>query len=143
MLRHFADRIERFAKLAGVDIQKAEDRFSIVLQLRGDRTQTIWIEPGEDLPGGSHIIEFSSICQKMASGLLSGLPKSQAIGLLRLNSRLAIGHYCLIKTGAEEVLAVRSTQIAETMDFEEFKLHCVTVAQLADTWEEKLGRDEF
>ncbi len=63
--------------------------------------------------------------------------------LLRYNTELPFGHFCIMQLGNAETVCVRATQILETMEVQEFEANCVSVAHVADAWEKRLGRDEF
>ena len=128
------------AQIAG---EPFEDGVRCCLRLPGRRRQTVEVRPVAKVSDGLTIIAFEAPCQLLKGGFFSGLSGSQALRLLEFNSTIPIGAFCIVRRGEEEVLTVRSTQILETSDPEELKTHFLAVAQLADQWEERLGRDEF
>ncbi len=137
------ERIARVAKLAGIDGKQQGEMLVYGWDLGDDRDQMVYVAPFGETAGGLQIICFFSPCERLGKGFLSGIGKETAVQLLRLNSQLDFGHFCIMTLGGDELLCVRTTQILETMDPEEFRQHCAHVAQLADSWEEKIGRNEF
>ena len=137
------DKITAIAELAGIGGKRQADTLVYGWDLGEDRDQMVYVAPFAETAGGLKIICFFSPCERLGKGFLSGISKETAIQLLRLNSQLDFGHFCLMKLGGDELLCVRTTHLLETMDAEEFKQNCANVAQLADAWEEKIGRNEF
>ncbi len=136
-------KIHQVAKMAGIKGQKRGSMLMYGFDLGGGRDQTVAVGSFGETPDGMNVICFFSPCERLSSGFLGGLSKSKAVELLRMNTQLAFGHFCIMEIGDEEMLCVRATQILETMAVQEFEAHCMCVAELADAWEAKLGRDDF
>ncbi|MCI0434397.1 MAG: YbjN domain-containing protein [Gemmatimonadetes bacterium] len=137
------DRVLHILQQADYCGEPDSDRIRCQFQLAGQRSQIVEIRCVARTPDGLSIISFESRCQRLGAGFLRGLSGPQAVRLLELNARLAIGAFCIVDGDGEQCIAVRSTQILETMDDEELRTHCMVVAQLADQWEERIGRNEF
>ena len=135
--------IDEVAQTAGIAGKNNGQTLVYGWDLGGDRDQMVYVAPCGETGGGLNIVCFFSPCERLGTGFLSGISKDKAVQLLRLNSQIEFGHFCLMKLGGEEMLCVRTTHLLETMDPEEFKQNCANVAQLADAWEEKIGRNEF
>ena len=128
---------------AGVPSEKYEIGVRCRFQLAGDRHQIVEIEPVTLTPEGNQVISFFSRCERLGKGFFDQLSGTQAINLLKLNSTLPIGHFCIKEIEGQNYLGVQCTQLLETMDLEELGVNLGALAQLADQWEERLGKDEF
>ena len=137
------DTITNIAESAGIGCKRQGDTLVFGWDLGEDRDQMVYVAPFAETAGGLKVICFFSPCERLGKGFLGGISKDTAVQLLRLNSQLDFGHFCMMKLGGDELLCVRATHLLETMDAEEFKQNCANVAQLADAWEEKIGRNEF
>lgn len=135
--------VDQIAKLAGITGRQVGDLMSYNFNLGSGRSQAVWVGRFDETPSGLQVICFVSPCQRLGGGYLSSMTRAQAIDMLRINAQFSFGHFCLMNIGEEEMICARTTQILDTMDVEEFKAHCYSVAQMADGWEEKQGRDEF
>ncbi|MHC4390843.1 MAG: type III secretion system chaperone family protein [Planctomycetota bacterium] len=136
-------RVEAVGAEAGLTGQRTGDLLMYGFELPGGRRQTLAIRKFAQTDDGMNIISFISPCERLGSGFFSGMSKKTALELLRLNSQLPNGAFCLSTIGGTEHLCVRATQILETMEVEEFEAHCMAVASLADIWEMRIGKDEF
>lgn len=137
------EKIEQIAQMAGLRGQKTGELMVFGFDLGNGRRQSVFVGSFAEGSDGSTVICFMSACQKFSGGLLGGVKKNQAVQMLRINSQLPFGHFCLCNIAGSEYLCVRTTQLLETMEVREFETHCVAVAQLADAWEQKLGNDNF
>ena len=137
------DRIHQVAGMAGIQGKRQGDLLAYGWDLGGGRRQTCYAAPLSETDDGLHVICFFSPCERLGKGFLSGMSKATALQLLRMNSQLDFGHFCLMTIGGDELLCVRATQILETMEVQEFEELCTAVIRLADSWEEKIGKDEF
>ena len=149
-------KIESIAEEAGfegVRQREEENDADTVLfydiNLGDGRKQRVIVGHFEERDDGRNVIGFISPCEAIEEGWFSGLSSYEMRSILHMNSQFSAGHFCIWTTGVgiypdhTELLAIRSTQLLETMDPAEFELQCGSVAELADTWEEKIGQDEF
>lgn len=137
------DQVEQIAAMADIEGHRRGEAIYYNFGLPGGRSQLIAVTEFAETGDGMHILCFLSPCQRLGSGFFSRMKGKTALELLRLNATLPNGHFCLASLDGEEHLCVRSTQILETMEVEEFEAHCGAVATLADLWEMRLGKDEF
>ena len=136
-------RIDHILRSAGIPSEQYEVGIRCRFQLAGGRQQTVEIEPVTRTPEDNHVISFFSRCELLGKSLFDQLSGTQANSLLRLNSTLPIGYFCIKDIDGQRYLGVRSTQLLETMDLEELRVNLGALAQLADQWEERLDKDEF
>jgi hypothetical protein len=137
------DKIQQVAAMAGIKGQRQGALVSYAWDFGGGRDQMCYVAPFAETDDGLNVICFFSPCQRLGKGFLSGISKQVAVQLLRTNADLDFGHFAVMKIGGEEMICVRATQILETMEVKEFEQMCLTVAQLADAWEEKIGKNDF
>lgn len=137
------ERILYILQRAEIPADADEERVRCQFLLARNRSQVLEIRQVARTADGLTVIAFESPCQRLGAGFLRGLSGVQALRLLKLNASLPIGAFCILERDGQELLAVRSTQLLETMDSEELSTHCMAVAQLADQWEERIGKDEF
>lgn len=142
VLRKVAD----IASLAGFKVGPHPQVANMLVcgfDMGGGRTQTVYIAPCGKLPDGSDVIAFQSPCMALKKGLLTGMSRKTALDLLTRNGNLGCGAFCIENFGEIDVLCVRSTQIVDTMEVEEFSLHVSAVAVIADEYERENGTDVF
>lgn len=137
------EKLDHVLRAAGVASERHEIGVRCKFNLPNGRTQMVDIEPVTAIPSGLQIIAFFSRCERLTSRFFGNISGTQALRILKFNSTIPIGYFCIKEIEGQRFLCVRSTQILETMDKEELKMHLNAVAQLADSWEEKLGQDEF
>ncbi len=87
------------------------------------------------------IISFFSPTRKIVTG--SELDLAAALDMLRKNARIPHGAWAIASVMGEEYLGVQDTQLAHTMQPDEFYASALAVARLADEAEQKLGTDTF
>lgn len=137
------EKINQVATMAGIRGHRQGNLLVFGWDLGRGRDQACYVAPFSQTDDGLNVICFFSPCQRLGKGFLSGMSKSSAMQVLRINSQLEFGHFCLMTLGGEEMVCVRATQILETMEVQEFRENCQAVAGIADAWEEKIGRDDF
>ena len=137
------DQIEQIAKMADLPANRKEDVLVFAFDMGGGRRQLVHVLPVGETDDGMHVICFFSPCQEVREGIFGGLSRAKAMQFLRLNSELLFGHFAILMLGGHEYVCVRTTQLLETMEVEEFKAHVISVAGVADEWEAKLGKDLF
>ncbi len=105
------------------------------------RTQNVWVRALGTDGGGNLLVGIYSPALKMPEGQL--LSREAANGLLRENVNLAHGAWAIQKMEDGEYLVLFDTQIAQTMDPEEFTASVRSLAAAADAKEKSLGSDAF
>lgn len=136
-------RVEHILKKAGFPFEECDIGVRCRFRLQKGREQTVEIEHVSQTPDGHQVIAFYSRCQRLRKGLFGQLSWSQAIRVLRFNSQLPVGHFCIKDLEGQRYLVVRATLILETMDQEEISITINALASLADQWEERRNKDEF
>ncbi|MBI5208616.1 MAG: hypothetical protein HY927_01425 [Elusimicrobia bacterium] len=138
----FADYIEQLAKKAGMVVNKTNpDLVVIPFDMGGGRHQNVFVRPMGKTGDGNVIIGFFSPALKMPSGQMLG--QKSANDLLRENAKLAHGAWAIEKIENDDYLVVYDTQIAQTMEAEEFKASAYALSSIADEMEKRLGADSF
>jgi hypothetical protein len=140
---NFADWIEYIAAKAGLATQQLSERLVVIqCPLGQGRMQTVWISPVGQDPLKNTIISISSPALKMGTG--QWLSQQLANDLLRQNARMMHGSWAIDKVEGDDYLVVFDTQIAETLDTQEFAASVRAAAILADEMERDLAsRDNF
>ncbi len=139
-------KVNEIAALAGYTVQphdQVEDMLVCPFDMGGGRSQIVYIHPVGQTPDGMEIISFFSPCAAVKQGFLNGLSKRHAVDLLRRNGMLLGGQFAVVDFGNIDLLVVRSTQIVDTMEVEEFRMHANLVAMVADDYEREMGTDVF
>ena len=136
-------RLEEMATEAGFAPARHEDSIVVKLKLGESRHQTVFVSELGRSARDLRSVTFLSPCQRLKSGFLSGMGRRTALDLLRRNASMPFAAFALLQVGEEEMLCVRSTQLLETMDLEEFRASCDCVARFADAYEAELGKDEY
>lgn len=138
----FADFVANVAQKAGLKIQvKAPDLIVVPYEMGEGRLQNTFVRPLGTTGAGHAIIGFFSPCMRVEAG--QQLDAATANDLLRKNARIPHGAWAIASVDGQEYLGVQDTQIAQTMQPEEFAASCVVVAKLADDMEKQLGKDVF
>ena len=140
---NFPDWIETIAAMAGLKLQKLSEQLAAIkYNLAASRSQIVWISPlGRDQLGNT-IISIASPATKMgATGRF--LSQKYANHLLRHNAKLPHGAWAIQNIEGDDYLVMMDTQIAETMDTQEFAASVKTTACLADEMEQRFGHDQF
>lgn len=150
------DTIESIASEAGYEGERQRENVNqndtvifYDLELDDNREQRVIVGELAERDNGHHIIAFISPIKPVDEGWFTGLSSQEMRVMLQLNSQFPGGHFCLWETGQgvypdhEVLLAIRTTQILETMDTEDFTFEVQQVAELADRGEVKERKDEF
>jgi hypothetical protein len=137
--------LEGMAREAGYEPEEHKDSIVVTVQLEGGRKHVVHISEAGRGGKGMRIVSFVSAVQRLNKGLLGkSMKHATAIDLLHRNARMPFAAFCLLAgADGQDTLCVRSTQLLETMDPEEFQASCLCVAQFADEYEATLGKDEF
>lgn len=138
----FADFVESVASKAGLKIVKKDANVAVAaFRMAEGRSQTVWIKPvGFDVHRNL-IVAISSPALKMPKGQMIGQQKAN--DLLRENAKMAHGAWAIEDVDGDGYLVALDTQIAATMQPEEFEASVRGVAATADQMERKLGVDVF
>lgn len=138
----FGDFIEKVAAKANLKVEKRAENLVVVPFDMGDgRFQQVFVRPMGVEFGNQLIIGFFSPALKMPKGQMLG--QKTANDLLRRNSELPHGAWAIEKIGDEDFLVVFDTQIAQTMQAEEFRSSVLSLSKVADKMEKDLGVDVF
>ena len=139
---NFPNWIEGIANLAGFQIERlCETLVAIRCELPEGRSQVVWVRLiGRD-PLGNTIVSFASPALKMGGGQF--LNQKKANDLLRQNTQLYHSTWAIDSVEGDDYLVMYDTQIAETMDAQEFAASVRASAVLADEMEKQLGQDDF
>lgn len=141
-----SQKIEEIGNMAGYKLARhpqAPETLVCPFDMGNGRSQSVYIMPVGKTPTGEDIACFMSPCAALKKGLLGSMSKNQAIDLLKRNANLVTGSFAIEKVGDKEILVVRSTQIVQTMEIEEFKFHVNIVSIIADEYEREHGTDVF
>ena len=138
----FAQFIQDMAAKAKLNVvQKGPDLVMVPWDLADGRKQNTFVRPLGTTGAGYLIVGFFSPSRRFSSE--QDLAHASAIDLLRKNARIPHGSWGIASVNGEEYLGVCDTQIAQTMQPEEFHASCLAIAQLADALEKQLGADVF
>jgi hypothetical protein len=139
-------KIEGIANMAGYQLShhpQIPEMLVCDFDMGNGRSQIVYIMPIGQAPDGEELVSFVSPCQRIKKGLLGSMSKNQAVDLLRRNANLIAGCFAVQKVGDVDILVVRSSQIVDTMEIEEFKFHINLVGAIADEYEREHGTDVF
>lgn len=138
----FAQFIQSVALKAKLNVvQKGPDLIMVPWDLTDGRKQNTFVRPLGTTGAGHLIIGFFSPAKRVNSE--QDIAPGAAVELLRKNARIPHGAWGIASVNGEEYLGVCDTQIAQTMQPEEFHASCLAIAQLADAMEKQLGADVF
>ena len=116
----FGDFITQVATRAGLKIsERGPSSVTLLFDLGGGRKQKVWVRSRGTSRDGKLIVGFFSPALQIPAGAMLG--QKAANELLRENVKLAHGAWAIEKAGNEECLVAFDTQIAQTMQPEEFK----------------------
>ncbi len=137
----FEQFIKDVASKAKLNVQiKGPDLVVVPWDLSEGRKQNTFVRP-LGTTGFGLVISFFSPTKKIVTG--SELDLAACLELLRKNARFAHGAWAIASVLGEEYLGVQDTQLAHTMQPDEFYAAALTTARLADEMEQKFGGDVF
>lgn len=119
---------------------KGPDMVVVPWDISEGRKQNTFVRP-LGTTGMGLVISFFSPTRKLAAG--AEVDGKMAVELLRKNARIPHGSWCIASVAGEEYLGVQDTQLAHTMQPDEFYASALAVARLADELEKQLGGDAF
>lgn len=119
---------------------KGPDMVVVPWDIAEGRKQNTFVRP-MGTTGMGLVISFFSPTRKLAAG--AEPDGKMAVELLRKNARIPHGSWCIASVSGEEYLGVQDTQLAHTMQPDEFYASALAVARLADELEKQLGGDSF
>lgn len=131
------DRIIDLAQECDIDGKAINDELVSFTFESDDSRQTVYVEHFERMDNDLNIVAFLAPCKDLDSDELENFEDDQIKNLLRINSRLHFGHFCLWEHEGEEYLTARTTEILESIETGQFVGNVETLAQLADSWEKK------
>lgn len=139
---NFPEWIESIAAMSGLKIEKVSKSLVVVrCELSAGRSQIVWISPVGKDPHDNTIISIASPAKKMGAGQL--LSQKKTNDLLRQNSKLLHGAWAIENIEGDDYLAVFDTQIAQSMDNQEFAASVRATATLAAEMENSMGKNGF
>ena len=117
------------------------ENVTLVFDMGSGRSQRVWVRAlGTDAAENLIIGFFSPVLQLPTDEMLG---QKAANELLRENAKLAHGAWAIQNTTDGEYLVATDTQIAQTMDHQEFEASVRALAATADAKERELGADVF
>lgn len=138
----FSDFIKATAAKAGLNIRELNaNLIAVPYDMGAGRHQQVFVRAMGKTADGSIIIGFFSPALKMPAGQMLG--QKTANDLLRANIALAHGAWAIERIENDDYLVVFDTQIAQTMDPEEFRASAGALAAIADEMEKRMGVDAF
>ena len=138
----FTQLVCTVASQAGLNVTVDNDtRVTVPFDMGDGRHQNVWIIPMCEDAGGNQVICICSPALQMNKGQM--LSQQVANDLLKANAITAHAAWGLIETPENDFLIAFSTQIAHTMDPDEFNAAVRTVACVSDEMEKRLGVDVF
>ncbi|MFA6318408.1 MAG: hypothetical protein WC943_13450 [Elusimicrobiota bacterium] len=138
----FVQFIQGIAAKCNLNVQvKGPDLVVVPWDFGGGRLQNTFIRPMGQTGAGHLIIGFFSPCMKVVTG--AEVDQKTAVEFLRKNARMPHGSWAIASVQGEEYLGVQDTQIAQTMQPDEFNASAVVVAKVADDYEKQTGKDVF
>ncbi len=138
------EKVAEIATLAGLKGHMDEEamRYFIGIGLEGDRKQAVYVR--DTTRSDEHkIVTIYSPCLIVKKGFFAGVSKNQAIELLRLNEALHFARFGIIENEKESIVVASVDHLLDTLDPGEFEASVFCVAQAADMYEKKFGKDEF
>lgn len=142
MGQEFVPFIQAMAAKCKLNVQaKGPDMVMVPWDFGEGRAQNTFIRPLGQTGAGHLIIGFFSPCLKIATG--EEIEWKAALEMLRKNARMPHGAWAIASVQGEEYLGVQDTQIAQTMQPDEFYASAIVVAKLADDYEKQSGKDVF
>ena len=138
------ERVEQIATLAGFKARLEEDDVRLVLGFdMGDgRHQLVYIR--DTSRSADHpVITIFSPCLMVKKGLFRGISKNTAMDLLRTNEAIHFARYGLYETDKYSMIVASIDHLLDKLDPDEFEASVLSVAHAADSYEKKLGKDDF
>ena len=138
------EKVEEIATLAGFKAKIDEDDVRLVLgfDMGEGRSQLVYIRDtsrSQEHP----VITIFSPCLVVKKGLFRGISKSTAMDLLRTNEAIHFARYGLYETSTYSMVVASIDHLLDKLDAEEFEASVLSVAHAADSYEKKLGKDDF
>lgn len=138
----FAEFVEKIATEAGLKVIKRSHTLVIVLFDMGEgRKQNVFVKPLGLDHKGNLVIGFSSPALQMPADQM--LSQDVANDLLRRNAKFAHGSWAIERQGENDYLVAFNTQLAHTMQPQEFEAIVRVLSRAADNMEKTLGVDLF
>lgn len=133
--------VQQIANRAGIHCEQLGTNLGIRYELGGGRGQNVRVLEWSKTTEGLQTILIVSPCLQVPRGFnwSAGLGKS----LLEVNAGLTFEAFCLMELQGQSWLCVKAAQILETMQPEEFRNTCESVAMTADKFEQQIGLDNF
>ena len=134
--------LTQLAEKAGLKIEDSgPENATLVFYMGSGRSQRVWVRALGTDAAKNLIVGFFSPVLQLPTGEMLG--QKAANELLRENATLAHGAWAIQNTNDGEYLVATDTQIAQTMDHQEFEASVRGLAATADAKERELGADVF
>lgn len=138
------ERVERVAARAGFQSTIDEDEMRLVLafDMGEGRRQMVFVKDTSLSPQHAVVTIFSP-CLVVTKELFRGISKNQAMELLRANATTHFARYGISETESYTMVVASIDHLLAKLDPEEFEASVLSVAHAADSYEKKLGKDDF
>jgi hypothetical protein len=138
----FSEFLQRVAGRAGLKIMQREPTgVTLAFGFEDGRSQKVWVRAVGHDGAGNLIIGFFSPVLQLPAGVMLG--QKAANELLRENAQLAHGAWAIHQVEQGEFLVAFDTQIAQTIDPEEFEATVRGLAAMADSKEQEMEKDDY
>jgi len=138
------EKVEQTATLAGFKCVLEEDEVRLVLgfDMGEGRSQRVYVRDtsrSQEHP----VVTIFSPCLVVKKGLFRGISKNQAMELLRANEAIHFARYGVYETETYSMVVASIDHLLDKLDPDEFEASVLSVAHAADSYEKKLGKDDF
>jgi len=140
------EKIAEIAALCGIrgEIDEENECFSAACRFGDGRTQRVFIRQMITTPNGDDVATFFSPARIVKKGVLrGGLSKEDALDLLARNENALFARFGIWSNRQSDMVVASVDAILDTLDTKEFEAHIMSVAVLADQYEEEHGDDRF
>jgi hypothetical protein len=127
-----ARQIREFGRRAGYESSPSGQGWQIVVPLRQDRRQAVYLGPAGTDPDGRAILALVSVCGPVND--------RDCRTLLKLNARIVEGHFAIRVLRGEEYFVVIENLPADCLPSTDAEGLVRRIAELADGLEERLSR---
>jgi hypothetical protein len=138
------DKVAKVAELAGINGEIDEERMAFVsgFNTSENRSQMVHVRPVRKAFNDEDVVTIFSPCLSVKKGMLSGISKDQALGLLKQNEGELFGRFGIWSFDDEDMIVVSSDHIVSTLDPAELEMHMYYIAHMADEYEAKHSKQD-
>lgn len=127
-----AHQAREFGRRAGYETSPAGQGWQVVVPLRQDRKQAVYIGPAGTDPEGRPVLGLVSVCGPVND--------RDCRTLLKLNARIVEGHFAIRVLRGEEYFVVIENLAADSLPSIDARGLIRRIAELADGLEDRLSR---